>query len=70
MGFTADDRDRMVRIETKVDTLNGSVKDHEARLRPLETFKNRVGAVGLILSAGITVLGSGMAWVFIKLKGG
>ncbi len=57
------DHDLLVRMETKLDIMLGSVADHEKRLRSLE-------ARGWALAAAATVLGSGGELGLDRLLGG
>lgn len=59
MAFTNQDRERAVRTETKVDDLIEARKDHEGRLRKVESSHLKMLGGGAVVSA---LMGYATAW--------
>ena len=59
-----EDRDMLIRIDQRTETIVERLNDHGKRIRALETWKNT--ALGVCLAAGAT-LGVAAKWIKLRL---
>jgi hypothetical protein len=63
-------RDRLARLEVKIDTHSESTADHSQRLRTIEHVHSRARGAAAGIALGASAGGGAIATVIAKLLGG